>query len=89
MTEADLQAQLGEVLSAQGLASEQLEGLASQLLWRIGRSGDDGPVTVRIGFAQSAALFADLPRLKNTTDAEVEEAAHEGTLRVEWVGARL
>lgn len=85
---ADLHTQLGEVLSAQGVASEQLDGLASQLVWRIGRSGDDGPVTVRLGFAGSTALFADLPRLKNATDAEVEEAAAGGTLRVEWVGAR-
>ena len=48
--------------------------------------GDDGPVTVRVGFAGSAALFADLPRLKNVSDAELEEAAGAGDLRVEWVG---
>lgn len=87
MIEAQLQTQLEEVLSAQGVAPEHFGTLASQLVWRIGRS-DDGPVTVRLGFAGSAALFADLPRLKNATDAEVEEAALEGTLRVEWVGAR-
>lgn len=88
MTEADMQVQLGEILSAQGLSHEQLEGLASQLLWRMGRSGDDGPVTVRVGLAKSAALFADLPRLKNASDAELEEAAKAGALRVEWVGVR-
>lgn len=88
MIEAQLQAQLGEVLSGQGVAPEHFGTLASQLVWRIGRNGDDGPVTVRLGFAGSAALFTDLPRLKNATDAEVEEAAVEGTLRVEWVGAR-
>ncbi len=88
MTEADLQAQLGEVLDVQGVSPEQFGTLASQLVWRIGRSGDDGPVTVRLGFAGSAAAFAELPRLKNATDAEVEEAAREGALRVEWVGAR-
>jgi len=88
MMEADLQTRIGGVLSAQGVAREQLDGLASQLVWRIGRSGDDGPVTVRLGFAASTALFSDLPRLKNATDAEVEEAALGGTLRVEWVGAR-
>lgn len=88
MTETALKAQLAEVLGAQGLSEERLETLASQLLWRIGRNGDDGPVTVRIGFAQSAPLFAELPRLKSATDAELEEAAQTGTLRVEWVGAR-
>ncbi len=80
--------QLGDRLAAQGIAPEQLEALASSLLWRVGRSGDDGPVTVRVGFAGSAALFADLPRLKNVTDGELEEAAGAGDLRVEWVGAR-
>ena len=80
--------QLSEVLAAQGLSPEQLDALASQLLWRVGRHGDEGPVTVRLGFAESAALFADLPRLKGASDAELEEAARSGTLRVEWVGTR-
>ena len=83
-----LQHQLGDLLAAQGVPPEQLEALAGSLLWRVGRSGDDGPVTVRIGFAGSAALFADLPRLKNVTDGELEEAAGAGDLHVEWVGAR-
>ena len=80
--------QLSEVLAVQGLSPEQLDALAAQLLWRVGRHGDDGPVTVRVGFAESAALFAELPRLKTASDAELEEAAQTGTLRVEWVGAR-
>jgi hypothetical protein len=88
MSETEVQAQLDDVLRAQGLSPGQLEGLASQLVWRVGRSGDDGPVTVRVGFANSAALFAELPRLKSAGDAEVEEAAKTGALRVEWVGAR-
>ncbi len=88
MIEAQLQAKLEEALSAQGVTPEPFGALASQLVWRIGLGSDDGPVTVRLGFAGSAALFTDLPRLKNATDAEVEEAAVEGTLRVEWVGAR-
>ena len=88
MTEADVQAQLGKILNAQGVSHEQLESLASQLVWRVGRSGDDGPVTVRVGFANSAVLFVDLPRLKSAGDAEIEEAAQAGALRVEWVGAR-
>lgn len=84
----DLEEQLGEVLAAQGVSPEDLGVLASQLVWRVGRSGDEGPVTVRVGFAGSTALFADLPRLKAASDAELEEAAQTGTLRVEWVGAR-
>ncbi len=83
-----LEEQLNEVLAVQGLSPEQFEGLASQLVWRVGRNGDEGPVTVRVGFATSAALFADLPRLKNASDAELEEAAQAGALRVEWVGTR-
>ena len=80
--------QLSEVLAAHGLSPEQLDALASQLLWRVGRHGDEGPVTVRVGFAGSAELFAELPRLKSASDAELEEAAQTGALRVEWVGAR-
>ncbi len=80
--------QLREVLAAQGLSPEQLDALAAQLVWRVGRSGDEGPVTVRVGFATSAALFADLPRLKTASDAELEEAAQTGAVRVEWVGTR-
>lgn len=80
-----LKARLGE----RDVAAEQLDALAAQLLWRIGRLGDDGPVTVRLGMAQSAPLFADLSRLKNVTDLELSEAIDTGALRVEWVGAGL
>jgi hypothetical protein len=89
MTETALQTQLAETLAAQGIAPERLEALAAHLLWRIGRSGDEGPVTVRVGLAQSAALFAELPRLKSASDTELEEAVQAGTLRVEWVGAKV
>jgi methyl coenzyme M reductase subunit D len=71
-----------------GEALDQLTQLASQLVWRVGRLGDDGPLTVRVGFATGTATFAELPRLKNVTDAEVEVAIREGTVRVEWVGSR-
>src|SRR5690606_3057363 len=63
-----------------------LDELASNLLWRIGRASDDGPVTVRVGLASSAALFGELPRLRSATDAEVEAAVRDSSLRVEWVG---
>lgn len=86
MSEADVKRVLVSALSEQGLAEESIEGLASQLLWRVGRVSDDTPVTVRVGFAGGAALFADLPRLRSASDAEIEEAIEEGSLRVEWVG---
>lgn len=81
---------LQAALEVHGLSEETVSTLASSLIWRLGRSvehgGDDGPVTVRVGFARSAARFAELPRLKAASDAEVETAAKEGSLRVEWVG---
>jgi hypothetical protein len=70
------------------LPPEQLDALASSLLWRIGRAYDDGPVTVRVGFASAAPLFAALPRLRPASDLEVEAALRAGDLSVEWVGAR-
>lgn len=86
MSEADVRRALVEALGEQGLSEETVEGLASQLVWRVGRVSDDSPVTVRVGFASVAALFADLPRLRSATDDEIEEAVAEGSLRVEWVG---
>ena len=86
MSEADIRRVLNQALSEQGLSPETVEGLASQLLWRVGRVSDDSPVTVRVGFASGAALFAELPRLRSATDAEIEAAVEDGTLRVEWVG---
>ena len=75
-------------LETAGVSSEDLDALANQLLWRVGRVADDGPVTVRVGFATSASLFADLPKLRSASDAEIEESVQNGTLRVEWVGYR-
>jgi hypothetical protein len=83
-----LSQQLTGALGGVELEREQVEALASQLLWRIGRVSDEGPVTVRVGLATSAAQFADLPRLRSASDAEVEAAVRAGELRVEWVGAR-
>jgi hypothetical protein len=65
-----------------------LDDLAAALLWRIGRASDDAPVTVRVGFATSAAAFADLPRLRGASDEELTAAIEAGSLRVEWVGPR-
>ena len=69
-------------------ATEDIDDLAGSLLWRIGRLSDDSPVTVRVGFATSAAAFGELPRLRNATDEELVHAIEEGQLRVEWVGPR-
>lgn len=66
----------------------QVDALAGTLLWRIGRAYDDGPVTVRVGYASAAPLFAELPRLRPASDQEVEAALHSGDVSVEWVGAR-
>lgn len=86
MSEAEIKRALTAALNEKGLSEDGIDGLASQLLWRVGRVADDTPVTVRVGFAGGAALFADLPRLRSATDAEIEAAVEEGTLRVEWVG---
>lgn len=77
-----------QLLDEQGLSSGALQELAGALLWRIGRAGDDGPVTVRVGFATSAHVFAELPRLRSASEEEIETAVQEGELRVEWVGLR-
>ncbi len=71
-----------------GASQEQLDALASSLLWRIGRAFDDGPVTVRLGLASAAPLFADLSRLRPASDQEVEAALQSGDVSVEWVGPR-
>ena len=71
-----------------GLDASHIEDLASQLIWRIGRVSDEGPVTIRVGFASSAKLFAELPRLRSASDNELEAAVRDGALRIEWVGHR-
>jgi hypothetical protein len=85
---SDVAARVRETLGELGLAADALEDLAGALLWRIGRAADDGPVTVRVGFATSAALFAELPRLRNATEEELAGAIEADELRVEWVGPR-
>ena len=88
MSGQDLERQTKERLDALGVPSKALDALASQLLWRVGRVAEDGPVTVRVGFATSAPLFADLPKLRSASDAEIEESVADGSLRVEWIGYR-
>ncbi len=88
MADATVAHRLHAVLVDQGLPSTAIEDLAGSLLWRIGRLSDDGPVTVRVGFATSAAVFGELPRLRNATDEELVAAVEFDQLRVEWVGPR-
>ena len=71
------------------MADAQVDSLAGSLLWRIGRAFEDGPITVRVGLASAAPLFAELPRLRTASDQEIEAAIHEGDVQVEWVGPRL
>lgn len=88
MGDSDGQDLVEQALAEGGVPPTSLEDLASNLLWRIGRVSDDGPVTVRVGLASSAALFHELPRLRTASDAELQAAVEEGSLRVEWVGSR-
>lgn len=71
-----------------GVDGATLDALAGQLVWRIGRVSDEGPVTVRVGLARSTPAFADLPRLRSASEGELEEALAQGRVRVEWVGGR-
>ncbi len=86
MTETEIKEFVLNAATEQSLEDNTLEGLASQLLWRIGRIVDDGPVVVRIGYATNAKRFAEMPRLKSVTDMELEEAMVERSFHVEWVG---
>ena len=88
MADALVALRLRDVLVDQALATEAIDDLAGSLLWRIGRLSDDAPVTVRVGFATSAAAFGELPRLRNATDDELVAAVESDQLRVEWVGPR-
>ncbi len=80
---------IADSLQDSGVSPEDLGSLASSLVWRMGRLGDDSPVTVRVGLAQSLAYFNELPRLRNASDQELEEAIRTDSLKVEWVGPRL
>lgn len=88
MSDPFIQDQLSSTLEEAGVSKETLEELASQLLWRIGRTEVEGHVTVRVGLASSAEQFQTLPRLRGASDAEIEAAVREGNLRLEWVGPR-
>jgi hypothetical protein len=89
VSEGDVQQRVTEALDGTGVSRTLLGDLAGQLLWRIGRVSDEGPVTVRVGLASSAGLFHELPRLRTASDSEIEAAVVDQSIRVEWVGPRL
>lgn len=88
MSEADLHSLITERLNDQGVDPKTLDALAQQLVWRIGKGNDDGPIIVRMGFATSVSRFNDLPKLRNASDSEIEAAVRDGNVRVEWVEYR-
>lgn len=88
MSSGPYRKKLDQALAEAGVDPEQLAGLGSALVWRIGRLSDDSPVTVRLGMARGIPRFAELPRLRSATDQELEEALESGDLHVEWVGPR-
>jgi hypothetical protein len=78
----------GPADAAPGVTADQLDALAANLVWRVGRTSDDAPVTVRVGLPSAAHAFADLPKLRNATDAELADALASGDVRVEWVSPK-
>lgn len=75
-----------ELTETEFIDPADLEALAGQLVWRVGRLSEDAPVTIRIGLASSVKLFNDLPKLRSATDSELETAIRDRSIRVEWVG---
>ncbi len=82
MTEALVAKKLKDL----GLEESKVDSLASSLIWRIGRIGEDLKITVRVGLATNVKMFEDLPRLKNPSNEELEQALEEENIQVEWVG---
>lgn len=62
------------------------ESLEEALIWRIGLDERDNLVVVRVGLASSARLFARLDRLRNVSDADLQQAENEDRVVYEWVG---
>ncbi len=86
MTETEIKELVKQAADKQGLSNDVLEGLSSQLLWRMGQSPDKQSLVIRVGLASSATLFADLPKLRAASDLDVEVALTTGNFRVEWIG---
>jgi hypothetical protein len=67
------------------IAPGVLDGLSNQLVWKMGKEEGSERVVVRVGYASATGSFAELPRLRSATDAELGEAAKQGELIVEWI----
>ncbi|MFC5849983.1 DUF3248 domain-containing protein [Deinococcus petrolearius] len=65
--------------------ARQLEALGGQLVWRIGKDELSDNVIVRLGYASATPRFAHLPRLRSAADQELQDAAQNGRLVIEWV----
>ncbi|UCH26193.1 MAG: DUF3248 domain-containing protein [Trueperaceae bacterium] len=73
-------------LEVLGIRAEDITGLASQLVWRLGRMNEEGPLIIRVGLASSVPLFSELPRLRSVSDKEIEVSIEANEFRVEWIG---
>ena len=67
------------------VVADLLENLSNNLVWKIGKEEGSERVIVRVGYATATHSFADLPRLRGATDAEIADAARHGELIVEWI----
>ena len=63
----------------------QLEQLASHLVWKMGRDEETDEVVVRVGFASSTPSFAVRGRLRAVSDEELQEALSSEHVRVQWM----
>jgi len=68
-----------------GVSKDQLEGLGSHLVWKMGKDEITERVVVRVGYASATGSFRDLPKLRSANDTEIAEAAKNGELVVEWI----
>lgn len=68
-----------------GVSKDQLEGLGSHLVWKMGKDEITERVVVRVGYASATSSFRDLPKLRSANDTEIAEAAKNGELVVEWI----
>ncbi|AEB12343.1 DUF3248 domain-containing protein [Marinithermus hydrothermalis] len=64
---------------------DALTELGRHLVWRIGKSEDEEVLVVRVGLASATPRFAQLPRLRNVSEAEIEALVKAGKVKVEWV----
>lgn len=71
------------------VAPEDIDSLASALVWRIGRLSEDAPLTVRVGFASSVDAFREASKLHAASDDEIRSAIEANEVRVEWIGPRV